>query len=345
LNVLLVENRDRFLKASGNRGPEWADHEPSGYAVSEIPTFRVAKGERVYYLAKRLSGLRRTRPDAVVLGGWESPAYWQALAWCKRRRVRTVGFYESTLTTHRHRAGLIAAARRWFFRHLDAVVVPGTAAREAIVAMGVSPENIHVGFNAVDVDQIHQQTWQRRESATASAPGHQFLYLGQLIERKNVASLVEAFSRVRGQDDTLTIAGVGDREVALRLLVEQLDVAENVRFVGLVPYAELPALFAAHKTLVLPSIEDVWGLVVNEALAAGLHVVVSNTCGVAPSVDGMKGVFLAHPALGSIARNMRASADSWTAPIRNPEILEMTPARFADVFVQALDGKYVGMPD
>jgi glycosyltransferase involved in cell wall biosynthesis len=337
--VLLVENRDRFLKGTGNRGREWADHQPSGYTVSEIPTFRVARGERIYYLARKLSALHRARPEAVVLGGWESPAYWQALAWCKRHRIRTVGFYESTQTTHRHRSGLIALSRRWFFRRLDAVVVPGVAARDAILAMGVEANKIHVGFNAVDVQRIHDETARQRSSTPVrSDAGHRYLYLGQLIARKNVQSLIEAFSAIRRTDDVLTLAGAGECEEALRSLVTRLGLTESVQFVGLVAYKHVPSLFARYHTLVLPSTEEVWGLVANEALAGGLHVVVSEACGVAPSIHGMDGVFQAATDAATLAEAMERSRTSWHGPITNPQILEMTPTRFADVFVSAVMG-------
>jgi glycosyltransferase involved in cell wall biosynthesis len=297
-------------------------------------------GERMYYISKSWAFLRRARPDAVLLGGWESPAYWQALLWCKTRRVRAVGFYESTRSTHRHTKGLIPWSRRLFFKLLDEVVVPGVAARDAVIAMGIDEAKIRVGFNAVDVEWISTVTCRlRAEAGTRRADeGHRFLYLGQLIERKNVASLIRAFSLIRQADDTLTIAGSGVLDDRLVELAGQLGVAERVHFAGLVPYVELPALFAGHDTLVLPSLEEVWGLVVNEALAAGLHAVISSACGVALSVEEMEGVHITETDVESIGWGMQASKAAWAGPIESPEILIQTPGRFASVFRDALQG-------
>jgi hypothetical protein len=94
--------------------------------------------------------------DAVLLGGWESPAYWQALIVARRRKLPTIGFFESTLQTSKCASGPIARARLHFFLLLDAVVVPGVAAEEAVLAMDVPRDRIHVGFNAADVKLINR---------------------------------------------------------------------------------------------------------------------------------------------------------------------------------------------
>lgn len=338
LCVLLLENHRRFLKSGTNRGREWMEYTGGSYTITELPTARVRRGENAYYIAKRIRFLDDYRPNAVVLTGWESPAYWAALRWCKRKNVHTVGFYESTLATQHHRGGPIAAVRRRFFLSLDRVVVPGLAAREALLSAGVDDGRIDVGFNAVDVEDIHARTQAVRGTHRIGmrGPGHRFLYIGQLIERKNVRSLIEAFGRVATADDTLTIVGTGALERQLRQQAFELSVEAQIAFSGLVPYAQLPQLFAAHDTLVLPSAEEVWGLVVNEALAAGLHAVVTEVAGVARSVGDMPAVYLSEVSVDSIARAMTDSREDWRGPSLRHPILEMTPRRFADVFARSL---------
>ncbi|HKU10737.1 MAG TPA: glycosyltransferase, partial [Sinomonas sp.] len=252
-----------------------------------------------------------------------------------------VGFYESTLASHAFHSGpMIARARRSFFRRLDAVVVPGRAAEGAVLAMGIDRAKIHVGFNPVDVKAIHAAAGQARKNhSTLGRAGHRFLYLGQLISRKNVGSLITALWRLADTDDSLTIAGTGQLTPELIQLRDDLGLEDRVAFIGAVPYEQVPELLAQHETLVLPSNEEVWGLVVNEALAAGLHVVVTRSCGVAESVEGMDGVFIADvPDSSVLAHVMRRSKREWTGPIANPEILTHTPEAFADVIRQAAFG-------
>ncbi|MEN2740515.1 glycosyltransferase [Microbacterium sp. X-17] len=291
----------------------------------------VRRGESTYYLLAESAGRLVGDAAAVLLGGWESPAYWQIARAARRRGARRVGFYESTLASMGHRAGPIAGARRRFFQGLDAVVVPGIAARDAVRSLGVGDDRIHLGFNAVDVAGFHAA-----QQPGAEGPGHGFVYVGQLIERKNVAALIEAFGLIRATHDTLTIIGEGELRPDLTRLVELFGLSGYVDFRGAVPYSELPATLGRAQTLVLPSLVEVWGLVANEALASGCHVVVSEIAGVAPSIADMDGVFLCQPGVASIARAMRASREQWEGRIVEPAILTHTPERFADVFRAAL---------
>lgn len=336
LDVVTLES-DEQLRRERRRGGDWAvgDGTETTYSLQSARTCVVGRGERKLYVA-----LGRIRPPgrpprATLIGGWESPAYWQALVNAKLSRTRTVGFYESTLATQHHTLGAIAWARRRFFRSLDAVVVPGTAARDAVVHMGVRSDRVHIGFNAIDVDMFR-----RLASSEDIEPrsGHRYVYVGQLIERKNLQSLLDAFAGIRQVGDTLTIVGEGELDATLREHARASDIHESVRFVGAVPYADLPGVLWQHETLVLPSEEEVWGLVVNEALAAGLHVVVSESAGVAPSVADMRGAFVVDTSPEAIARGLQQSRNTWTGPIAEPAVLAFTPERFAGVFLDALLG-------
>ncbi|MDN3496517.1 glycosyltransferase [Planococcus sp. APC 4015] len=334
LEVALLEDDERLsADTAANRGADWRRDRVAGVRIRSLRTLRLASGEGRFYTLT--SVFPRLRQDAVLLGGWESPAYWQFLFVARLTGRRVVGFYESIARTHRHTRGLVASARRWYFRSLDAVVVPGVAARDALVAMGVSPSRILTGFNAVDVGEIHRLASAARPRATAE--GHRFLYVGRLIGLKGVDLAIEAFTIARRPGDLLTIVGGGEERAALSELCRRRGVRDAVEFTGPIENADLPPVLAAHHTLVMPSRQDVWGLVTNEALAAGLHVVVSAVAGVAASVSNMRGVFVSAPDVEPLATAMRASADAWTGPIEQPEILAHDPVAFASVFARALD--------
>lgn len=336
LTVALLED-DKRLLGDGRRGEDWVGVQRGPYAIRHLPTLRLLIGEASYFLLLRGLQLRANQYTSVLIGGWESPAYWQTLLAARVRRLRCVGFYESTKQTNRFKKGPIAWARSWFFRNLDAVVVPGAAAREALVGMGVDKSRIIVGFNAVDVAYFHSESAGVRSRAIKmDSPGHNFVYVGQLIPRKNLFAVFNAYSRVREGLDRLTIVGSGELEMKLRTLSDSLGISDSVQFVGNVANYNLPAVLATQHTLVLVSLEEVWGLVVNEALAGGLHAVVSQTAGVAVSVKDMEGVYLSGASTDDIEYAMRLSRKSWKGPIETPEILQHTPERFAEDFAMAL---------
>lgn len=346
LTVALVVDAKNFHLDGANRGNEWS---PTAQATETFPleTLRTSRIPRIarpiHFLHARKEWKRFHSRGSVLLGGWEEPVYWQALFLAKIKGARTVGFYESISQSQTYRRGIIAGARRLFFRSLDAVVVPGVAAASAIEAMGVPQERIFRGFNAVDVAVFHEA--RRRTVRSAEEEGHRFVFVGRLIELKNIPAIITAFARIAFDGDTLTIIGSGEQKADLLRQVNDLGLDNRVLFHGPVNYLELPDLLAQFDTLVLASRTEVWGLVVNEALAAGLHCVVGRRCGVAASVENMRGVFVCDIDVDGLAAHMSASRGEWNGPIATPEILDKTPEAFALTFAEALRRDEGAEPD
>ena len=107
-------------------------------------------------------------------------------------------------------------------------------------------------------------------------------------------------------------------------------------FAGHQSQEELAKLYAASNTFILASTNEVWGLVVNEALASGLHVIVSDKCGVAEFVREMDGAFICKTDQQSLQEEMQASSRQWNGYIEEPEILKYTPEKFADGIIGTL---------
>ncbi|MGY1631569.1 glycosyltransferase family 4 protein [Geodermatophilus sp. SYSU D01186] len=276
--------------------------------------------------------------DAVLIGGWELPLYWRVALVATLRRIPRVLFYESTGASHRFSTGPVAWIRRAFLKHAaDAVLVPGVAAEGAVVAHGIPRSRIVTTFNAIDQLGVRRAVEQAAEERHAEPL--RFCYAGQLIERKNVAALLEAFWAMDDAEAELHIIGQGPLRQSLDELSQRLAIPGSDKKVvwhgGLAPDVALRQMVTAH-VLVLPSTVEVWGLVVNEALAAGLRVVVSTACGVAPSVADMPGVFLCEPTPPSIRAAMESAAASGTGWITAPPILRVGgPRRFADDSLRA----------
>jgi glycosyltransferase involved in cell wall biosynthesis len=295
------------------------------------PTHRVTVRQAPLYLL-RPGTLREPRPRAVMLGGWEYPASWQVLRWARRHGIPALGFYEATPHTQRYPDGPVARVRRTFFRRLDGVLSPGCVTTQMLLQLGVPGERIVTTTNCVD------NAWfaSRRVRSPRPEEGQSYLYAGQLIERKNVGSLIEAFRRVARPVDRLVVAGEGPLLATLQQQVLVSGLAGQVSFPGHVPHEQLPALYGGADTFVLPSTAEVWGLVVNEALASGLHAVVSSRCGVAPEVAGMPGVQVIEPTVEALAAALERSRGSWHGPVERPEILRHGPAEFADAVCDLL---------
>jgi glycosyltransferase involved in cell wall biosynthesis len=316
------------LLADNEPNRQWSAELPDGVPRLKTKAYALHRGRLHMYVLSR--PVLRGNFDVVILPGWELPASWQLLIEAKLRRVRTVAFYESSAGSHRFGSGPVAFMRARFFRWVDSVVTVGEASTAAVLGFGVRPERVISTENTVDVAAIHSHV---RETSVEDRR-ERFVYLGQLIHRKNVDSLLDAFATLPATG-RLLVAGEGPDEDALRSKAFGLGISDRVDFRGYVPYEQVPDLLAEASTLVLPSRTEVYGLVVVEALAAGLHVVLTENSGVYADVRDLTGVFGAKPTPGSLAAAMATSAEAWTGPVEQPTILARTPQAMAEDVLRA----------
>ena len=221
--------------------------------------------------------LDRFDPDVVLLGGWNQPAFWTGLRWARRHDRPVVLWVESTLHDERSGSLVLERLKRRAVASAAGFLVPGRAAREYVQTLGVSPDRIVIAPNAVDLSIF---------SVEADRTSHEectFLYVGRLAQEKGLDVLLRAFRDVPGK---LLLAGSGPQEEELRALADG-----RVELLGQVAREELPALYSQADCLVLPSRSEPWGMVLNEAAAAGLPLVATEAAGAGYDLieDGVNG--------------------------------------------------------
>ena len=275
-------------------------------------------------------------PKSIYFDGWESPAFIFSIIYSKiiLRKLVLIG-YRGNLFSHNYNNFLIKKLRRIIFGLADYIVTVGELSTDDVISLGVAPSKVVELFNPVDVSLFHVVSLSNRTVDLDS--GHRFIFVGQLIPRKNVDSLLQAFSMISNPNDSLTIAGEGILESELQELSRKLGILNQVKFLGFQSPDEMPLIYSNIDTLVLPSTQEVWGLVANEALAAGAHVVVSQVAGVSASIRDMQGVYLCNPDKESIAAAMQLSRAQFNGPIASPEILKFTPEKFAQSLIEVIN--------
>lgn len=149
-------------------------------------------------------------------------------------------------------------------------------------------ELIFTGYDVVDNDHFAVNADAARHLAVGvrekhQLPQHYLLCCARLVEKKNLSRLIKAFrisiDRATAHDLHLVIVGPGPLEAELLSLVETLHLAGRVHLKGAKSYDDMPAFYGLAEAMILPSTTEQWGLVVNEAMAAGLPVLVSERCG------------------------------------------------------------------
>ena len=224
------------------------------------------------------------QPRAVAIPGWSSSHALLTLGWCLETSTPAVLMSESTIGDKR-RTLSTESIKRKLLRFNQAALAGGSRHIQYLHRLGLSKASVFSGYNAVD--NAHFSQMQPGPEAR-SATGPSFLVCCRFIPAKNLRRLLDAYAHYRraaGNDSwKLVIAGDGPEKDELAQLVKKLRLEASVRFVGFVQYDELPVLYGQAGAFILPSVSEPWGLVVNEAMAAGLPVLVSNRCGCAPDL-------------------------------------------------------------
>lgn len=240
------------------------------------------------------------------------PSYWPkqsfaALLAAKSLGVRTVMLNESHAGTAR------ASGWRGLVKHglvglFDAALVGGRPHRRYFERLGMPSQGVFTGYDCVDNEYFAGAAERARleaekHRARLGLPGRYFLSLGRFVPKKNLTTLVQAYgeflSRRPVSEIHLVLVGAGDEETALRAACRALRLAvynhpdgglageadgaapAGVHFFGFRQQDETPIFYALADAFILPSLCEEWGLVVNEAMACGLPVVVSETAGCA----------------------------------------------------------------
>jgi len=232
--------------------------------------------------------LREARPDVILCGGYNYLASWQALSWSRLHGIRFLLWSESNSQDLRRGHALVEMLKNDFLRQCSGFVVPGQSAREYLHAYKIKDASIFTAPNAVDnalfaaaAAVARQKAFGRR--AELGLPARYFLYVGRLVPEKGVFDLLAAYAKLGEQiREHIGLVYVGDGVSRRQLEERAASISPGmIRFAGFVQRNSLAMYYALAEMLILPTYSDTWGLVVNEAMACGLPVLVTRVAGCA----------------------------------------------------------------
>jgi glycosyltransferase involved in cell wall biosynthesis len=262
-----------------------------------------------------IRALAETRPDVVVVSGWSTFASQAAIAWCRAHRIPYVLLVES------HDVGRRARWRRAvksaivppLVRNAAALLVVGTLARESMVARGASPDRVRVFANTIDVrewgervSRLAKRRNEIREKLNAGTEDVVVLSAGRLAREKGMETLLRAVAEARDSELLLAIAGHGPERGTLQRLAAELGV--RLELLGELASDELLEAYVAADVFALLSERESWGVVVNEAAATGLPLVLSSQVGAAQDLLQGNGALVPPGDVGAAAAALRRLA-------------------------------------
>jgi len=267
------------------RFPDFEDHDP---AIVRIPSLPLPTRTAYRLCLPYVRNADRERLGDVALVHTHSPFVtgWMGANYARRRGLPLVFTYHTRIEAYAHyvpferRAMQAAAVRltRSYANAADAVIVPTAAMEARLREIGVRTP-IAVVPSAIDVAKFAAG---RRSPAVRALLGGDdatplALVVSRLAREKNLELAIDALALSRVPGTRLAVVGDGPHRAALEERANAAGVAERVRFTGVLPVAALPDVYASGDAFVFPSTTETQGLVLAEALAAGLAVVAVDT--------------------------------------------------------------------
>lgn len=219
-----------------------------------------------------LNILRKEKPDVVIGEGFFR---WAVYAWiyCFFTKTKYVMLYERTSHTERNASKFVTKLRRYMLRHVDCLNVNGTLSKDYVISVLGYNGPVMTGHMVADVERISSAIVSKK---TVKEKTINFLYIGQLVERKGIIDLLSFWRRFIRQNhelaDKIELDVLGDGPLLSELSSEYGE-RENVFFHGKVDYDSLNEFWSKGDVLVMPTREDNWSMVVPESMAAGLAVI------------------------------------------------------------------------
>jgi glycosyltransferase involved in cell wall biosynthesis len=243
--------------------------------------------------------------QVLVIPGWSGTISWSALGVANDLRTPVVIMSES-----QEQDGLRNFAFEFIKRRIlgwcNCGFVGGSRHREYLVKLGMSADAIFEGYDVIDNFYFENRCRQVRNDALYfreryQLPNKYFLASARFIPKKNLVFLIKCFAEYHAKlknkwIDSLAIRylvllGDGKMRSEIEMCCRELAVKDFVHMPGFVQYPDLPIFYGLASAFVHSSTTEQWGLVVNEAMASSLPVIVSDTCGCLPELvqEGVNG--------------------------------------------------------
>jgi len=312
---------------------------------------RVLESRTLWGKLKEISRLFLSeKPSAVLVYGYYLPEHWMVWAVARWQKIPLVFIgenYEVSEATVGFKAALKTLFRDQFLKSIKTFVSIGERNRKFYQSLGVSAAQIESAKYCIDnsffkTDELTQlqvrtsvrKAWKVAENDLV------LLFVGRLFDRKRPFDLVELRNRLGNANIQIVVVGNGELETALR---EQSRGLTRFHVLGFKNQSEIRDCYWASDMLLVPSEYETWGLVTNEAFAAGMTAAVTDTCGTAGDlvIPGKTGIVFPVGDVDVLARSIQTllaepeKLQELKRNARDKVLTEYTPRLFAEKIANA----------
>jgi glycosyltransferase involved in cell wall biosynthesis len=260
---------------------DWiTDIESLSFQLISVITDQPLENIQPLHLIRKLySVLSGVNPDTVAIAGYFHPAMLSALLWCLLHKKPAILLSETT-EDDVPRAWWKETLKGWIVRRFQAALVGGKPHKRYLIKLDFPEEAIFLGYDVVDNAVFHPSKIQHLPHLINQP---YFLAVNRFIPKKNLLFLLSCYAtyrQLKGEEAWhLVLCGDGPLRSSIEKQIVELGLQEVVHLPGFLQQNELLPYFAHANCFIHASLQEQWGLVVNEAMASGLPVLVSDNCG------------------------------------------------------------------
>lgn len=242
--------------------------------------------------------IKKVDPDIVIVDGFFQWAP-VAMVYCILHRIPLIIDYERTCHVERNSPWWRTFYRKMFGKLANGFVVNGSLTVEYLKSIGLGNKVIVPGAMSADSYGLKSAVAAVTDGEKSALKrklnlnnGLTYIFVGQLVERKGVTQMLEAWKEHQQSfpKDNLLMLGKGVLHDELKSVINNDNL--NVHLLGQIPYDEIAPYYAISDVMVMPTLEDNWSLVVPEGMACGLPILCSIYNGGHPELvqDGENGL-------------------------------------------------------
>lgn len=285
--------------------------------IAKVPSSHYYKGIDNPTL---IAEIENFQPTAILIYGWSYKSHLKAIRYFSGKIAL---WFRGDSNLLDEKPGLKKYARHffltWLYRHIDKAFYVGSANKAYYEAFGLKAKQLIFAPHAIDNDRFSQDRSQEvqhlRDSFHLKKDEYLIVFAGKFEPTKNPEILLTAFVELNKTNVHLLFVGNGLLETHLKSQVSNLK-ALKIHFMDFQNQSQIPVVYQACDLFCLPSTGETWGLAVNEAMASGKAILVSDRVGCSTDLvkEGVNGAIFK-------AGNIISLKKKLAALVENPEHL------------------------
>ena len=258
-------------------------------SIDCVSSFTIAK--------KTWKILESIRPETSIICDYSNVFGWISLLWAKKNKNKLIFWLASTFEDKKHFFPK-EQIKHFFLKHFHLYLAPGIKTKQYLEYMKADSSKIVITGYGVENDYYLSEYNNYKDQTITNTFNNigttkNFLFVGRLSPEKNIISMLQAFSAVCGLDKNwgLLILGNGQQKPEIESFILKNNLKDQIHMIGYIQQNEISKYYTLSDVLILPSISEPWGLVVNEAMLCSMPIIVSNRCGCEPELvkEGING--------------------------------------------------------